>query len=87
MGDMTFLFTEICHDSGKLVAMHLPFSQFIVANLYPPHACWCWPPVNESTNIGCNQWLSLTKIALKVPPLVGIIHWWPTLAGVGRVLV
>jgi hypothetical protein len=31
----------------------------------------------ESTNTGCNQWLSLVKIALKVPLLVGIIHWWP----------
>ena len=30
---------------------------------------------------------SLAKIALKVPPLlVGIVHWWPTPAGVGRVL-
>jgi hypothetical protein len=39
----------------------------------------------ESTSIGCNQWLSLDKIALKVPLLVGIVHWWPSSAGVGSV--
>jgi hypothetical protein len=30
----------------------------------------------------------LAKITLKVPPmLVGIVHWWPTPAGVGSVLI
>jgi hypothetical protein len=29
---------------------------------------------------------ALAKIALKVPLLVGIVHWWPAPAGVGRVL-
>ena len=41
----------------------------------------------ESTNIGCSQWLSLAKIALKVPPAVGIVHWWATPTCVGRVYV
>ena len=31
-----------------------------------------------STNIACNQWLSLAKPTPKVPPLlVGIVHGWP----------
>ena len=37
----------------------------------------------ESTNIGCNQWLSLAKSTLKWPLLVGIVQWWPAPVSVG----
>jgi hypothetical protein len=39
----------------------------------------------ESTNTGCNQWLSLAKIALKVPMPVEIVHCWPAPTSVGSV--
>ena len=40
-----------------------------------------------SISIGYNQWLSLAKPTLKVPLLVGIVHWWSALVSVGGLLV
>jgi hypothetical protein len=36
--------------------------------VYTPHTYWYGSPVNGEYSIGCNQWFSLAKIALKVPP-------------------
>ena len=58
----------------------------VMDNYNPPIVTSVGRQWTESTNIGFNQWLSLAKLALKMPPLVGIVHWWPEPTGVGSVL-
>ena len=46
------------------------------------------PQGQFSVNGEHHHWLqptALAKIALKMPLLVRIVHWWPTPEGVGRV--
>ena len=57
-----------------------------VTHLIPsPHMLVLATNERRVPSLGCNQWVSLVKIAPKVPLLVGIVHWWPALARVGRV--
>jgi hypothetical protein len=56
-------------------------------NLYLPHTCWCWLPVNDSYQQGGTFRAILASESHWLQPwLVLSDHWWPTPAGVGRVL-
>jgi hypothetical protein len=62
-----FLIMEWHHLSTYLLTQHVDPSTYILSTYTLPTPAGVGHHRTESTNIGCNQWLSLAKIALKMP--------------------